>query len=209
MIIIGSNKKRKRDMMPEVILRIANLNDASAVQQIYSYYVEKTAITCEVTVPSVAEIRGRMQKTLQHYPYLVATLNNRVVGFAYISPANPREAYQWTVETSIYVKHDCRGHHIGTKLYDILEKMCRRMRFVNMTAHIVYPHDGRPDQYLTLASPKFHEYYGYRLAGRFDRNVYKFDKWYDMLWMEKSIAHHGDAPQPPLDFAVVKNEFFA
>lgn len=82
------------------------------------------------------------------------------------------------------------------------------MKVVNMTAHIVYPHDGQPDQYLTLASPKFHEAYGYKLAGRFYKNVYKFDKWYDMLWMEKSIAQHGAAPTPIVNFNEIKAQFF-
>ncbi len=77
-----------------------------------------------------------------------------------------------------------------------------------MTAHIVYPHDDQPDQHLTLASPKFHEAYGYKLAGRFYKNVYKFGKWYDMLWMEKSIAKHDDAPTPIVNFNEIKSQFF-
>ncbi|MGN1282302.1 MAG: GNAT family N-acetyltransferase [Limosilactobacillus sp.] len=194
--------------MNEVILRLARPADAGAIQQIYGYYVENTAITCEVTTPSVAELTGRIEKTQQNFPYLVATLDERVVGFAYVSPANPRAAYQWTVETSIYVDRNCRGKHIGTKLYDMLENICRQMKVVNMTAHIVYPHDGQPDRYLTLASPKFHEAYGYRLAGRFYKNVYKFDKWYDMIWMEKSIARHVDQPTPIVNFNKIKAQFF-
>lgn len=186
--------------MDEVALRLARPEDAAAIQQIYGYYVENTAITCEAITPSITELTGRIQKTQQRFPYLVATLGDQVVGFAYVSPANPRYAYQWTVETSIYVDRNCRGRHVGTKLYDMLEEICRRMKVVNMTAHIVYPHDDQPDQYLTLASPKFHEAYGYRLAGRFYKNVYKFDKWYDMIWMEKSIANHGDAPTPIVNF---------
>lgn len=195
--------------MDEVALRLARPEDATAIQQIYGYYVENTAITCEVITPSITELTGRIQKTQQRFPYLVATLGDRVVGFAYVSPANPRYAYQWTVETSIYVDRNCRGRHVGTKLYDMLEEICRRMKVVNMTAHIVYPHDDQPDQYLTLASPKFHEAYGYRLAGRFYKNVYKFDKWYDMIWMEKSIANHGGAPTPIVNFNQIKDQFFS
>lgn len=195
-------------MMSELMLRVARPSDAAAIQQIYGYYVENTAITCEVATPSVTELTGRITKTLEKFPYLVATLDERVVGFAYVSPANPRAAYQWTVETSIYVDRNCRGKHVGTRLYDMLEELCRRMRVVNMTAHIVYPHDDQPDQYLTLASPKFHAAYGYRLAGRFDQNVYKFDKWYDMIWMEKAIAEHGHDPAPVVNFNVIKDQFF-
>lgn len=195
-------------MMSEVMLRVARPSDAAAIQRIYGYYVDNTAITCEVVIPSIAELTGRITKTLEKFPYLVATLDERVVGFAYVSPANPRAAYQWTVETSIYVDRNCRGKHIGTRLYDMLEELCRRMKVVNMTAHIVYPHDDQPDQYLTLASPKFHAAYGYRLAGRFDRNVYKFGKWYDMIWMEKAIAEHGHDPVPIVNFNAIKERFF-
>lgn len=194
--------------MNEVILRLARPTDADAIQQIYGYYVENTAITCEVTTPSIVELTGRIEKTQQRFPYLVATLDDRVVGFAYVSPANPRAAYQWTVETSIYVDRNCRGKHIGTKLYDMLENICRQMKVITMTAHIVYPHDGQPDQHLTLASPKFHEAYGYRLVGHFCKNVYKFDKWYDMIWMEKAIARHVDQPAPIVNFNKIKSQFF-
>lgn len=194
--------------MDKVFLRIAQITDAPAIQKIYSYYVEKTAITCEVTSPTVAEIRQRINNTLKRFPYLVAVLSNQIVGFAYVSPANLRAAYQWTVETSIYVDQNCRGKHIGTKLYDELEELCRAMGVVNMTAHIVYPHNDREDQYLTLASPRFHKAHGYELAGRFDRNIYKFDKWYDMIWMEKAIAKHKNNPVPIKNFNTIKAQFF-
>lgn len=194
--------------MNEVVLRLAQPSDAAAIQRIYGYYVENTAITCEVAIPSLTDLTERIKKTQQRFPYLIATLGDQVVGFAYVSPANPRYAYQWTVETSIYVDRNCRGKHVGTKLYDMLEKICRQMKVVNMTAHIVYPHDDQPDQHLTLASPKFHEAYGYKLTGRFYKNVYKFGKWYDMLWMEKSIAKHDDAPTPIVNFNEIKSQFF-
>lgn len=194
--------------LSEVTLRITRPNDAAAIQKIYSYYVENTAITCEVDTPTVAEIRQRIEKTLKSLPHIVAVLDGQVVGFAYVSPANPRKAYQWTVENSIYVERNCRGKHVGTMLYDKLEELCKALNVVNMIAHIVYPHDDQPDQYLTLASPRFHKAYGYRLVGRFDENVNKFNKWYDMIWMEKAIAPHVSHPEPILNFNEIKKQYF-
>ena len=52
-------------------IRIATPEDASAIQSIYRYYVEHTAITFELEVPSVEEFQGRIKKTLERYPYLV------------------------------------------------------------------------------------------------------------------------------------------
>ena len=85
--------------MNEVVLRLAQPSDAAAIQRIYGYYVENTAITCEVAIPSLTDLTERIKKTQQRFPYLIATLGDQVVGFAYVSPANPRYAYQWTVET--------------------------------------------------------------------------------------------------------------
>ena len=55
-------------------IRIATLEDAFAIQNIYRYYVDNTAITFELEVPSVKEFQERITKTLERYPYLVACL---------------------------------------------------------------------------------------------------------------------------------------
>lgn len=74
---------------------------------IYEPYVRETAITCEYEVPSVEEFAGRIERTLERYPYLVMELDGRPVGYAYVSPLNSREAYDWSVETSIYPRAIC------------------------------------------------------------------------------------------------------
>ena len=56
--------------MSEITIRTARLDDASKLVSIYRYYVEKTAITFEYEVPTVAEFRRRMGSTMQKYPYL-------------------------------------------------------------------------------------------------------------------------------------------
>lgn len=194
--------------MSELLLRVTRPGDAAAIQRIYRYYVEKTAITCEVVAPSVTEIQQRIVKTLQKYPYIVAELDKQVVGFAYVGPANPRAAYQWSVETSIYLDHNCRGQHVGSRLYDLLEKLCQALGVVNMLAHITYPREGKEDQYLTLTSPRFHQARGYQQVAHFHQDVYKFDRWYDTLWMQKVIAKHAAAPAPIKNFNDIKSSFF-
>ena len=114
--------------MSEPTIRLATPDDAPALLAIYEPYVRQTAITCEYEVPSVEEFAGRIERTLKRYPYLVMELDGRPVGYAYVSPLNSREAYDWSVETSIYlardVRHggpqaarcaqamsDCDGHH--------------------------------------------------------------------------------------------------
>ena len=62
--------------MTEVVLRLARPTDAAAIQRIYGYYVENTAITCEVAIPSMADLTERIKKTQQRFPYLVAMLGD-------------------------------------------------------------------------------------------------------------------------------------
>ena len=105
----------------ELKIRAVSEADAEELVEIYRYYVEHTAITYECHVPSVEEFRQRIRHTLEKYPYLAAELDGKIVGYVYASPLNTRESYDWSVETSIYVAENVRGHGIGSRLYQALE----------------------------------------------------------------------------------------
>ncbi len=76
-------------------IRLVNKNDAVVLVAIYAPYVEKTAITFKYDVPSVEEFFGRIEKTLERYPYLVAEEEGVILGYAYASTYYGREAYNW------------------------------------------------------------------------------------------------------------------
>ena len=169
-------------------IRSATPADASDLLKIYSPYVIETAITYEYDVPSVEEFAERIRSTLEKYPYLVAELDGRAVGYAYAGVFHEREAYRMSAETSIYVAQDERGHGGGRALYDALEDACRKRGICNLYACIAYTEV--EDEYLTQASVRFHTKLGYRMVGRFEKCARKFDRWYDMVYMEKFIAPH-------------------
>ena len=110
----------------EVTIRMAAPEDAAALVAIYAPYVEVTAISFEYTVPTVEEFAGRIRKTLERYPYLVAEAGGKIVGYAYASPFHSRAAYQWAAECSIYVEQSCRQSGVGRRLYTALEELLRR-----------------------------------------------------------------------------------
>ncbi len=85
------------------MIRPVQLSDAAAIRAIYQPYVTETAITFEVDVPTVQEFESRITKTLTQFPYLVAEVDGKVVGYAYASTYYARAAYDWTTELSIYV----------------------------------------------------------------------------------------------------------
>ena len=178
-----------------ITIRTAILSDAQALLNIYSPYVEHTAITFEYDVPSVEEFASRIKNTLQKYPYLVAEKNGRLLGYAYASPFHERPAYDWAVETSIYVDQNIKHQGIGRRLHDALEDALRSQGILNMNACIAYPPE--EDEYLDKNSVEFHTHMGYRLVGEFYKCGYKFHRWYNMVWMEKQIGeHHKNQPAP-------------
>lgn len=177
-----------------ITIRTATLSDAQALLNIYSPYVEHTAITFEYDVPSVEEFASRIKNTLQKYPYLVAEKNGRLLGYAYASPFHERPAYDWAVETSIYVDQNIKHQGIGRRLHDALEDALRSQGILNMNACIAYPPE--EDEYLDKNSVEFHTHMGYRLVGEFYKCGYKFHRWYNMVWMEKLLDPEVKHPKP-------------
>lgn len=179
-------------MENEIIIRKATVEDAESLLKIYSYYVKNTAITFEWDVPTVEEFRGRIEKTLEKYPYLVAEVNGIVAGYAYAGLFRTRAAYAWDVETSIYVDKDFRGKKIGRALLEKLESLLKEQGVLNAYAVITYT--PVEDEYLTHASLKFHTKMGYTKVAEFHRCGYKFNRWYGMITMEKFLGEHTENP---------------
>ncbi len=235
--------------MGERTFRVARPEDAEALLAIYAPYVEETAITFEYEVPSVEAFRARIAHTLATYPYIVAVEDEKIIGYAYVGRLHERAAYDWSVETSIYVDRCARKHGLGRQLYERLEAILRAMNIISVNACIAYPgtmntvaaadrlqdaHIGivdpntadrarkdlregtadsgadiGEDPYLNTNSPDFHAHLGYQLVGHFHACAYKFDRWYDMIWMEKWIAPHPAKPEAMIPFPELPEEVVA
>lgn len=178
-------------MEEDLIIRMAAAPDAPKLLEIYAPYVRETAITFEYTVPTVQEFESRIAKILTRYPYLVAEQKGEVIGYAYVSSFKERAAYDWAVETTIYIKQNQRGSGVGKRLYFSLEEIVKKQNIINMNACIAYPN---PD------SIAFHEHLGYKTVAHFTKCGYKLNRWYDMIWMEKILEEH---PVKPKEFIPV------
>ena len=181
-------------MNDALTIRMATAEDAPALLDIYRPYVEHTAITFEYKVPSIEEFAARILRTLQRYPFLIALCGGKAVGYAYASPFKERAAYDWAVETSIYIQEAYSSRGYGKALYDILERLLTAQNILNLNACIAYT--AHADEYLDNHSAGFHTHLGYHPVGTFHKCGYKFGRWYDMIWMEKMIGAHTSAPEP-------------
>lgn len=171
-------------------IRVATVEDADAIREIYSPYVVNTAVSFEYKLPGLEEFQTRIKNTLKEYPYLVALENSEIVGYAYAGSFHTREAYQHAAELSVYVRQDWRGHGIGSSLYRELEKILIRQNVYTVHACIASPDE--KDEHLTDDSEKFHAKMGFEIVGRHNKCGYKFGKWYSIIWMDKVICERID-----------------
>lgn len=159
-------------------IRIATIEDAEAITEIYKPYVLNTTITFELDPPTVDEMRHRILHTLEKYPYLVAEEEGKVIGYAYAGTLYDRRAYDHSAELSIYIHKDKRHGGVGHLLYNALIDYLKKMNITNLYGCITYPNP---------ASISFHEKYGFKEAAHFHECGYKFDQWLDVVYLEKKL----------------------
>jgi len=180
--------------MSSINVRNAVIEDAERLLEIYSYYVERTAITFEYCVPTLAEFQERMRNSMKKYPYLVIEKEGIVQGYAYAGAFVGRAAYDWSCEMTVYLDHKAQKCGLGRMIYEALENKLSEMGIVNLYACIGYP--DVEDEYLNKNSAEFHAHLGFSKVGEFHKCGYKFDRWYNMIWMEKIIGTHQKSQMP-------------
>lgn len=172
-------------------IRHITLADAKAVLDIYKPYIETTAITFETSVPSLEDFTGRIIAYTDKYPWLVAEENGKIAGYAYASKHREREAYQWSVESSVYVYELFQQAGVASRLYTELFTILKACGFINVYAGITLPN---PKSYA------FHTRMGFTDVGIYKNIGYKMGKWHDVAWLAKNINDHTDDPSAPKKF---------
>lgn len=167
-------------------IRLATPGDAAAISGIYRPIVERTPISFETVPPTDDEMARRLTEALTLYPWLVLEDATNVLAYAYGSRHRPRAAYQWSVETSVYVDEDHRGRGLGRRLYTTLFELLTAQGFANAYAGIALPN---------RASVALHEGVGFRPIGVFPRAGFKFGEWWDVGWWHRPLSA-GTVPPP-------------
>jgi phosphinothricin acetyltransferase len=170
-------------------IRPVQIEDAESLLSIYKPYIESTATTFETTIPSIAEFASRIKTYTEKYPWLVAEDEGKVIGYAYSSKHRDREAYQWSVESSVYVLSKYHHTGIAKELYAKLFGILQQCGYVNVYAGITLPNE---------KSYAFHTKMGFEPIGIYKNIGYKLGKWHDVVWLAKTINMHGDYPSVPV-----------
>lgn len=187
----------------ELKIRYATLQDAAAILKIYEPFITSTSVTFEYTVPSLEEFTKRVEGIMHKYPYFVCVEKTSgveeevIVGYAYANKFRERAAYNWDVESSIYVDPQHQRKGVATVLYGKLLDECQRRGFHNVVGGITMPNDH---------SVKLHEKFGFRHVGVFRKSGFKQGAWHDVLFVEKNINPCDGEPREILWSHDIKQE---
>jgi len=164
--------------MDDLKIRDATADDLQAIDDIYNHYV----LTCTCTWQTAPEpMQARREWFAAHggkFPVIVGELGGQVVGWGALSPYHRREGYQFTVENSVYVRPGLHGKGIGTTLLKELIQRAKALGHRSIVAVI------SGDQTPSIA---LHAKHGFAEAGRLREAGYKFEKWLDVVYMQKML----------------------
>lgn len=164
---------------PPIRVRPAEVADAAAILVIYNVEVAGHVTTFDLVPRTLAEQEAWIEDRSGAFSALVATIGDEVVGFASLSPYKERPAYRTTVEDSVYVSRDHPRLGIGRTLMEHLIGIARDSGFHSVIARIEA--GGTPSRAL-------HEACGFQLVG-IEREVgRKFNRWLDVVVMERLLA---------------------
>jgi phosphinothricin acetyltransferase len=162
----------------DVTVRAATSGDAESLLAIYRPYVLKTAISFELEPPSLEDFRARIERSSADWACLVAEREGRPLGYAYGSTHRPRAAYQWSVETTVYVAEGSHRRGVGRILYEALLPTLADKGYCNAYAGITLPNEN---------SIGLHRRLGFEPIGVFRSVGRKFGAWHDVSWWHRSL----------------------
>lgn len=154
--------------------------DAHEIAGIYNWYIEATIVTFEEERVGSDEISERIEKVLSGgLPWLVLEEGGQIIGYAYATPWRARQAYRFSVETSIYLARERAGRGLGGPLYEqLLAQLAGKGLHLGIGG-IALPND---------ASIRLHEKLGFKKVAQFEQVGYKFGSWIDVGYWQKVLT---------------------
>ncbi len=168
-------------------IRFAEQADLPQILAIYNDIILNTTAVYDYE-PHTLEMRTSWFQSLVELrlPIFVALADDRIVGFAALSPFRKWGAYKYSVENSVYVTSQRRSAGIGKQLMPPLIEAARARQLHTMIAGIDADNE---------ASLRLHQRFGFREVAHFRQVGFKFGRWLDLKFFQLLL----ETPNAPVD----------
>src|SRR5262245_51361033 len=164
--------------MTEVTVRAAEPADAESIALIYNQGIEDRLATLETETRSAEERRCWLVARGSRHPVIVAEVDGKVVGWGSLNSFNPRPAYDYVADFSVYVGREWRGRGVGHGLLEALIARGRELGYHKLVLAAFPFNAAGIALYRRLG---FVEVGVYREQGRLD------GRWVDVVVMERIL----------------------
>jgi phosphinothricin acetyltransferase len=162
----------------DLCIRAATAVDLAEINAIYNHYVLHSTCTYQTVPSSEAERAAWFAAHGAPHPVIVAEREGAVVGWGSLSQFHPRDAYQHSVEDSVYVRHDAHGLGIGSAL------LAELLRLAEALGHHTVLGGIDAEQPASIA---LHGKHGFVEVARYREVGYKYGRWLDVVWMQRMV----------------------
>jgi phosphinothricin acetyltransferase len=172
--------------------------DIPAILDIYNDAILSTTASYDLEPQTLTErIHWYEKHQEEGYPVMVAEYRGKVAGWASLSAFSAKAGYRFSVEDSIYISEGHRGFGLGRKLLDSLLEAAKKKRYHAVIALIDAENE---------ISIRLHASRGFEEVGRLKEAGCKFDRWLDVVYMEKIMAHDDNDHDAPRSDAELKEQ---
>ena len=162
-------------MAAPITIRPALRHHGVAINEIYNHYVRCDTCTYQTEPDTLAERHAWFERHGGAHPVLVAEARGELLAWGALSAFHPRAGYRFSVEDSLYVRHDRQHRGLGKALLAELLGAARRHGHRSVIAVI------SADKPHSIA---LHQSFGFTIAGVLRQAGYKFDTWLDVAYLQ-------------------------
>ncbi len=164
--------------MTESRVRLATPADAEAICRMYNQGIEDRVATLETELRTPEERRRWLAGRSPRHPVIVAETAGELVGWGSLNVFNPREAYRFVADFSVYVERAWRGKGVGRVLLERLIALGREHGFHKLVLSAFPFNEGGMALYTKL---------GFRTVGVYKEQGRLDGEWVDTIIMEKLL----------------------
>jgi L-amino acid N-acyltransferase YncA len=165
-------------------IRPATAADVPAVTRIYNEGIVDRLATLETEERTEPERAAWLAARGERHPVLVAERDGRVVGWGSLNPFNPRPAYRFVADFSVYVAREARGGGVGSALLQALVEAARALGYHKLVL-AAFP--------FNPAGVALYRRHGFREVGVYREQGVLDGRWVDVVVMERLL----DGNPPP------------